>query len=398
MKVLHVIPSISPLRGGPSIMLRTMARGLVQAGVTVDVATTDDNGAGRLDVPLNQPIVEEGVTYRYFPRQTSFYTFSWPLTRWLAEHVKDYDLLHIHALFSYAAIPAAFLARHHRIPYIVRPLGVLNLWGMYNRHRWLKKISFSLIEKHILSDAAAIHFTSEQERLEALELGVSQRVAIIPNSAEMPVESSNLSSGRFRARYPQLTDRSVILFLSRLDVKKGLDILLPAFAEVWKKYPCAALVIAGSGEPAFVSQLQEIAARLGITAEIIWAGFLTGKEKWAALVDADIFVLPSHSENFGVAVVEAMGCGVPVVVSDQVGIQREISATRAGLVVPCASDELTKALIALIAKSDLRTEMGMNGRRLVTSQFSPKTTTERLIVLYREVRELISVVADHPAT
>src|SRR5438445_624243 len=129
MKVLHVIPSVGPLRGGPSVMLHTMARGLSQAGVTVDVATTDDNGPERLNVETAQPLEEDRVTYRYFPRQTRFYTFSWPLTRWLAKHVCDYDVVHIHALFSYAAVPAAYWASRYTVPYVVRPLGVLNRWG-----------------------------------------------------------------------------------------------------------------------------------------------------------------------------------------------------------------------------------------------------------------------------
>lgn len=146
MKVLHVIPSVSPLRGGPSVMLRTMAKGLAQAGVEVDVATTDDNGPGRLSVSHTIPIVEEAVTYRYFPRQTRFYTFSWPLNHWLAQHVQDYDLVHIHAIFSYVAIPAAFYAKRYGVPYVVRPLGVLNRWGIQNRRPWLKQLSFRFIE------------------------------------------------------------------------------------------------------------------------------------------------------------------------------------------------------------------------------------------------------------
>src|SRR5690242_5295549 len=104
MKILHVIPSVGPLRGGPTVMIRTLTRALVEAGMTVDVATTDDNGPGRVSVVLEQPLTEDGVTYLYFRRQTTFYSFSWPLTRWLCRHVVDYDLVHIHALFSYPSI------------------------------------------------------------------------------------------------------------------------------------------------------------------------------------------------------------------------------------------------------------------------------------------------------
>src|SRR5579863_9932469 len=110
MNILHVIPSAGPLRGGPSFVLQAMARGLVARGCNVDVATTDDNGRERISVPLERPVIVDGVRYWYFPRQTRFYTFSWPLFRWLAKHAADYDLIHIHALFSFPAIAAAWWA------------------------------------------------------------------------------------------------------------------------------------------------------------------------------------------------------------------------------------------------------------------------------------------------
>lgn len=395
MKVLHVIPSVGPLRGGPSVMMRTMARGLVQDGLAVDVATTDDNGHGRLIVSYSKPVVEEGVTYRYFRRQTRFYNFSWPLTCWLAQHVRDYDLVHIHALFSYAAIPATYWANQWKVPYIVRPLGVLNHWGMQNRRPWLKKLSYYLIEKHILRSAAAIHYTSEQERLEAAELGIRQKSVVIPNTADIPFSAINFTPGQFRARNPHLANRSLILFLSRLDPKKGLDILFLAFAQARAQHPRAMLVLAGSGEPAFTAHLQREAARLGIASDIFWTGFLTGEEKWAAMADADIFVLPSYSENFGVAVVEAMVFGMPVVVSDQVAIHWEISQAQAGLVIPCRAKDLTEALTTLLKNVGLRSQMGANGRRLAQTKFSPEAGKGRLIKFYSEICRPTLRGADH---
>src|SRR5437588_8009176 len=109
-RVLHVIPSVSPQRGGPSVMVRTLANGISQNGIVTDVVTTNDNGAGTLPVDCGVPVMEGDVTYRYFRRQTRFYTFSWPLSRWLAKHVADYDVVHIHALFSYPTVAAAFSA------------------------------------------------------------------------------------------------------------------------------------------------------------------------------------------------------------------------------------------------------------------------------------------------
>src|SRR6266404_1715192 len=147
MKVLHVIPSVGALRGGPSVAVRTMARGVSEQGVTVHVVTTDDNGRGRLAVPYGRPVVEDGFTCWYFRRQTRFYTVSWPLCRWLARHAADYDLIHIHALFSFATTVAAFWAARRGVPYVVRPLGTLNTWGIENRRALLKQVSLRLVER-----------------------------------------------------------------------------------------------------------------------------------------------------------------------------------------------------------------------------------------------------------
>ncbi len=387
MRVLHVIPSVGPMRGGPSVALRVMVQGLARAGVYVDVVTTDDNGNGRLDVPYSRPITEYGVNYRFFPRQIGFYTFSWPLTLWLAQHVKEYDLVHIHALFSYAAIPAAYWASRSGVPYIVRPLGVLNRWGMRNRRPWLKKISLSLVEKKILRGAAAVHYTSEQERSEAAQLGIGEECVVISNAVDVPIRSSGVIPGSFRRKHRLLADRIVVLFLSRVHPVKGLHMLLPAFARVWTEHSRARLVVAGNGEADYLAHLQQEAARLEILPHILWVGFLSGEEKWAALADADIFVLPSESENFGMAAVEAMACGVPVVVTDRVGIQREIAQAQAGLVISRKTEELTKALSVLIADPQLRADMGLNGRRLAREKFTSGATTERVIALYRDICE-----------
>lgn len=359
-------------------MVRTMARALAQAGMEVHVATTDDNGPARLSVPRGVPQAEDGATFWYFPRQTRFYIFSWPLTRWLARHVCEFDLVHIHALFSYAALPAALLARRAGVPYIVRPLGTLNRWGIANRRPWLKKLSFRLIESRIVAGAAGIHYTCEQELVEAGDLGVAAHPLIIPNAVDLPG-----GAGGQPANPPK--DRKVILFLSRFDRKKGLDLLFAAFARVRNECPDVLLVLAGAGDPALVAQLREEAQRLGITPHVVWAGFLTGEEKWAALRQADVFALPSYSENFGVALVEALACGCPVVLSDQVGIHREIARAGAGLVTPCKVNELARALLDVLTDAALRRRMSENGLRLARQQFSLDAVSRKLVETYGTV-------------
>jgi len=377
-KILHVIPSVGPHRGGPSVLMHTLARALSQAGLEIHVATTDDNGPGRLRVPHGVPQQEDGATFWYFPRQTRFYTFSWPLTRWLARHVREFDLVHIHALFSYATLPAALLARRAGVPYIVRPLGTLNRWGIENRRPWVKRLSFRILESRILANAAGIHYTSEQELGEARELGVFARPLIVPNPVELPALDS-----RPPAALPR--NRKVVLFLSRFDRKKGLDLLLAAFARVRRECPDAVLVLAGDGDPQWVATLKADAQRLHIESDIVWAGFLTGEEKWGALRGADVFVLPSYSENFGIALVEALACGCPVVLSDQVGIHGEITRAEAGLVTPCRVDDLAGALLQVLGDASLRRRMSENGIRLARRQFSLEAVARQLADAYAAV-------------
>lgn len=361
-------------------MVRTLAKGLANRGLDVHVATTDDNDHSRLEIPLGVPVVQDGVSYLHFPRQTRFYTCSFPLRAWLGKHLQDYDVAHIHALFSYASTTSAWIAAGRRVPYIIRPLGILNRWGMQHRNPLLKKLSFRLCERKILECAAAVHYTSEQEQIEAEELGFRAPAVVIPNPVEF--RETAFARGRLRARYPQLEGKIVYLFLSRVDAKKGLDLLLPAFARLRVKHPEAALVIAGSGPAVLMRSLRALAAEHSLEREIIWAGFLEGQEKWEALSDADVFVLPSYSENFGVAAVEAMGVRVPVVVSDQVGIHRQIVDAGAGLVTSCAVASLADALARMAEDPAGRIEMGIRGAQLARSEFSLDAVCAKLFALY----------------
>ena len=376
-KILHVIPSVAAVHGGPSVMVGMMTRGLAQAGIEVHVATTNDDGAGRLNVPCGVPVERDGLTYWYFNRQLSFYKYSRPLSQWLSRHVGDYQLVHIHAFFSHSSCAAARRARQQGVPYIVRPLGVLNRWGMENRRPWLKKLSLRFLERPIVDGAALMHYTSEQERYEASLLGVRTRSEVIPN----PVPSAAVAGSRacFFARHPELTGRPVILFLSRIDRKKGLELLLPAFARVRARFPAAALVIAGSGDEVLIRELR------GQMNDIVWTGFVAGEYKADAFAAADVFVLPSWSENFGVAVVEAMAAGCPVVVTDQVAVHTDIAAAGAGLVVPCDPNAIALALCRVLEDGSARETMGTNGQHLTRTHFSPEAVTSRLLAAYRSI-------------
>lgn len=386
MRVLHVIPSVSLKDGGPSHALYLMTRELAQAGIQIDVVTTDaDGNTDRLDVPLGEPVEQDGVRFFYFRRQSRFYKLSLPMTQWLSAHIGEYDLVHIHALFSYSSSAAARQAVEKNVPYIIRPLGVLNRWGMANRRRLLKRLSLRFVERRILQNAAAIHYTSEQERHEAEAIGVNTRAAVIPLGIDTAEFDALPAPDRFYERFSVAADRRIILFLSRLDQKKGLDLLLPAFAEVRRQHPTALLAIAGSGDDTFINGLHMLAEQLKITEHILWLGFLSGQDKLSAMAAAAVFALPSYSENFGIALVEALASGLACVLSDQIGIAPDIEASGAGLVTSCNSASLVAALQQCLSDRELRAQLGANAKRLAQQRYSLAAMTGLLIELYEGI-------------
>lgn len=391
LRVLHVITSLSKSQGGPAVALPLLARALGETGVEVTVVTTDDDGRGqRLPVPLGKSVTgDDGTTVLYFPKQTEFYRFSWGLTRWLWQNVRRFDVVHLHALFTYTSTAAGFITRRRGVPYVVRPLGVLNHWGMENRRRRLKRWSTRLVELPILRAAARIHYTSAQEQHEAVAAGAGELPSVIIPLGIDTASYQNLPSPEvFHARFPMTVGRRIVLFLSRIDAKKGLDLLLPAFAEVVRRHPESLLVVAGNGEPGFVAGLRAEAGCIGLgDGQILWTGFIAGQEKKAALAAATIFVLPSYSENFGIAAAEALAAGVPSVLTDQVALAADAAETDSALVIRCDRHELTQAIERLLTDEVLRGRLGANAKRMATERFSLAAAGQSLRRLYESVRK-----------
>jgi glycosyltransferase involved in cell wall biosynthesis len=371
MKVLHVIPSIAPVHGGPSAALPVMAAALERAGVDVDVVTTDDAGPGRRFAGIGSGWVDESWgRCRYFPKQTDFYKVSVPMLLWLLRHVPDYDAVHVHGLFSFPSTAGAFAARVRGVRYFVRPLGVLNQWGLRNRRRWLKRVSMELLELRLLAGATAVQYTTRQEEMEARLSGVSARGVVVPLGLDLETYRPCREPEDFGVFFPQLSGSRVVLFLSRLDRKKGLEVLLEAFARLRTGEPDVRLLVAGDGEPAYVESLMRRAETLGLGETILWAGFLEGSAKIAALQGARVYCLPSYSENFGIAAVEAMACGIPCVFTPGVGIAREAELAGAALVVPAESRRLEEALGSLLRSPRRAMEMGEQARWMVEREYS----------------------------
>ena len=371
MKVLHVIPSLSPSQGGPSFALPLMERALRGEGIEVAVATTDDDGPGaRIDVALGQPLSVNGATRYYFRKQTEFYKYSFSLARWLDDHVAGFDVVHVHALFSHASVAGARAARRHGVPYVVRPLGVLNRYGMTRRRARLKRLSFRWLERPLLQGAALLHYTSQQERLEAEELGEFAPGVVLPLGMDIEALQGVLNVEPFLARWPRAIEQQNVLYLSRLDPKKGLELLIDAFAKLKASGPKALLAIAGAGEPEYVAELERRVARQGLSSDVLWAGHLSGELKRAAFGVANAFVLPSKSENFGLAAVEALAVGIPTILTHGVGISEAVGEAKAGLVVESSSDAIAEAILKILSDHDFAASLSAKARALARERYS----------------------------
>lgn len=383
MKVLHVIPSLSLAHGGPSRAIRLIERALRAQGVEVETATTDDDGTDKRKVrPGGTPIEEDGAVFRYFPKRSEFYKVAPAFSRWIGRHVRDYDVVHIHALFSFTSVVAARAARRAGVPYVLRPLGTLSRYGVTRRRPWLKRLSLKLVEGPLLRHAAAVHFTAEAERAEAEELGIPMRSAVIPLAvATGPVAEPGL----FIARFPQLQDKRIVLFLSRLDPKKNVEGLLRAFRLIGESLPDTRLVIAGDGEPGYAAGLKRLANELGLADRVVWTGFIDGELKVSAYATAQVFVLPSFSENFGIAAAEALMAGLPCVLGEGVAIAEEVAAAGAGLAVAADAQAIAGALRRLLEDESLRAEMGRKAAALAAERYSQEAMGKRLHALYSRI-------------
>jgi glycosyltransferase involved in cell wall biosynthesis len=383
MRVLHVIPSLSPAQGGPSAALPVIERALSALGIHVETASTNDDGPNRrLTKRLGEPIEENGVTRWYFSKQREFYKVSLPFVHWLQREIHRFDIVQIHALFSFTSVMAARIARRERVPYIIRPLGVLNRYGMTQRRALLKRISFRSIEGPLLKDAAAVHFTSYEEQTEAESLGVHMRSTVIPLGVELEAPGN---PEEFFECCPMLRSRQRTLFLSRIDPKKNLESLLRAFSIVVEEFPNSALIVAGDGNADYLATLKLLAKQLGIEERVTWLGRVDGSKKVAVLAAADLFVLPSFSENFGIAAIEALAAGLPCVLGEGVAVAADVETAGAGVVVSPTPESIADGIRCFLNDGNRRQHSAAQARLLVESKYSTAQMGSLLLQLYQGI-------------
>lgn len=340
LKVLHIIPSVAACRGGPSKAVVEMVKNLCDIGIDAEIATTNDDGPNQLNVSLNTLVDYKGAPTRFFKRLSPpvnairEFAYSGSFRRWLSKHICDYDVIHVHAVFSYCSSYAMALARKNKIPYVVRPIGQLQHWSL-QQSKAKKTIYLNLIERANLESASAVQFTADAEKQEALEFfALNDRV--IPLGISLPETATLSKDDLLRACNLPATEKTV-LYLSRLHEKKGLELLMQALSAI--KDQDYKLLIAGNGEQGYKDKLRSLSKRLCIDHRCHFLGHVEGDKKEALLQHSDLYALTSYSENFGISVLEAMASGLTPLISSEVALSAVIQQNNLGLI--CSTDVLS---------------------------------------------------------
>jgi glycosyltransferase involved in cell wall biosynthesis len=328
MNVLHVIGSLSPREGGPPEVTRQLARSYLDGGDTMEVVCQDPPGSTFLkDMPCTVHALGQRLIGRYglSPR----------LWKWLRRNIARFDAVVMQGIWTFPGVAVRVAARKAGVPYAVFPHGALDPW--FNKKypfKHLKKLVYWPIQYAVLRDAKAVFFTSKLEPdLAKTSFAPNHwNTVIFPNGIYEPVSDPADTIATFYNEYPRLRNRRYFLFLARIHEKKGCDLLLRAFAHIAPAEHDIDLVIAGPDQDGYKATLQRLASQLGVTQRVVWAGTISGDLKWGALRAAEAFILPSHQENFGIAVVESLAANRPVLISNQVNIWPDIQNAKVGLV------------------------------------------------------------------
>jgi glycosyltransferase involved in cell wall biosynthesis len=290
--------------------------------------------------------------------------------------------VHVEALWEEIQHQGAKIAHRLRVPYVISPHGMLDPWSL-SQSRLKKQIYMALRLRRDLNRASALHFTTSIERDLTTPLKLKPPAIVEPNGVDLREFDALPARGAFRARHPQIGERPMVLFLSRVHPKKGLDLLVPAFAAAAP--PSAVLVIAGPDSDGYAEQVRASAERAGIGERIIFTGMLRGRDRLEPMVDADLFVLPSYQENFGIVVAEALACGCPVIISDQVNIHPEISAAGVGAVVPTKVEPLADAIKRWMSDDSLRRAAAAKAPAFVRERYDWNQIAQRWIGHYEKL-------------
>lgn len=376
-------PYLGAIYGGTSKVVRELASSLGRLNLSVDIVTTTANDAGSLDVVTNDWLIQNNHRVHYFPTwHRSDLIFSPTLIRWLNQHLKDYDLVHTHTLFSPLVTLAHGLCRFHKVPYIMTPHGMLEPWALSYK-AWKKKLYHRAFERFALKGASAIHVLARSEAEHVQALGNYPTVTV-PNGIHPEGFLGDRSPDIFYQQFPETRDKTLILFLGRIDPKKGLDLLAPAFAQAHAKFPNTHLIVAGPDSINFMPTAKSYFSATGCLDAVTFTGMLTGDLKQAALTAADIYAAPSYSEGFSMSILEGMASGLPAVITTGCNFP-EAATAEAAYVVDISAQAIGDALIQCLKNEFLAKALGSRAKKFILQGYTWEQSAKQLNDLYSTV-------------
>ena len=381
LRVLHVSAILDPAAGGVAVAVTALAEAQRRAGgLDVSVLATyskpEVEPAERLRA-AGVPVTQVGPCRPPLWRHPD-------IVPTLMRLVPQADVVHIHAMWEEVQYQAGRVSRNLGVPYVITPHGMLDPWSL-SQGRLKKRLYLALRMRRVLNRAAAIHFTTTTERELAKPLKLEASSVVEPNGVDL-TEFENLPPrGTFRARYAPLGQRPIVLFLGRVNYKKGFDLLIPAFARLTGPGD-AMLVIAGPEDAGYRATIERHMDEAGLARDrVLFTGMLRGRERIEAFVDADLFVLPSYQENFGIAVVESLAAGTPVVISDQVNIWHEVHTAGVGGIVPTQVEPLAREIERWMRDEDRRNDASRRAIAFVRERYDWNQIARRWVDHYQNL-------------
>ena len=362
MKILHYIPSLDRTSGGTTAYMQLLAKELGKHSMLHIISHESDN-----PVTLENCQIDYMAPLKHFRKMKQ----DW---YWMLDEIRP-DIVHVNCCWMPSCALTQKWAQQLGYKVVLTPHGMLEPWIM-KRHYWTKKVpALLLYQKAAVKNADYLHATAESEKENLLKLGYNSRIAVIPNGIDVEAITMKRSWNR----------KKQILFLSRIHVKKGIEFLLEAAAALKNSLDGYTIHIAGEGDAGYIEQLKSKTKALSIDGLVRFIGGVYGERKWQLFRDADLFVLPTYSENFGIVVAEALACGTPVITTKGTPWQ-DLETYHCGWWTEIGTNPLTEAVKAFLVLNEQALEaMGKNGRRLVEEKYSAKKMAEEMAGLYEKV-------------
>lgn len=372
MKILQVVSTLTVEDGGVSQVVVALGEALAARGHAVAIRT--------VDVPGTR-LASSTVDIQAFPPTgPARLKGSRELFARLRHDIPEFDFVHVHGMWESPGNVAACLARGAGKPYVVTPHGMLDTWSIHH-HYPLKRLAWMLRDRKTIHRAAGIHCLNTAEVRRAPWLAGAPTFIVGNGIARAQLENLP-EAGAFRAAHPEIGADPLVLFLSRIHPKKGLERFIPHWAAVLEKCPSARLVIAGTGSPDDVQSVKNAIHANKLDARVHMVGQLVGAAKWQALVDASVFILPTHQEGFSVAVTEAMAAACPVVITHECNFD-EVAQANAGTIIENGDMPAFAAAVGrLLSDPQDARELGARGRHLVAHCYTWDRIAEQMEAQY----------------